>query len=168
MLQLKSSTAQSSRSAVSKQSSWGNAANSDPFPTISVSANRVGAGRVGPTPWVASSTSLTSTSRPSSHPSSQPLPTSSASTGSIASDAFPALPATAKPNTLIAGLTKRSVRWDAGRGNSTGAINPWSGSAGAATKEVGNESEIPAEGEAEGAGKKKSGKGKKQMLYRFG
>lgn len=169
VLKLKSSTAQSSRSAVSKQSSWGNAAaNSDPFPTISVSANRVGAGRVGPTPWVASSTALTSTSRPSSRPSSKPPPTSSASARAIASDAFPALPATAKPNTLIAGLTKRSVRWDAGRGNSTGAVNPWSGGAGTATKEVGNESEITAEGEAEGAGKKKSGKGKKQMLYKFG
>lgn len=159
VLKLKSSTAQSSRSAVSKQSSWGNAADSNPFPSISVSANRAGAGRVGPTPWVAPS---------NSRPSSKPAPTSSSVlTKSTVSDSFPALPAAAKPNTLIAGLTKGRVQWDAaGWGNSHSAVNPWSGSAGAATKKVSNDT---AEGEAEGAaGKKKSGKGKKQMLYKFG
>lgn len=167
VLQLKSSTAQSSRSAVSKDRSWGSAANSNPFPTLSVSANRAGAGRVGRTPWVAPSTPSAS-----SRSNSKPPPASSSSTRPTASDAFPALPATAKPNTLIAGLTKGSVRWESGRGNGNSAVNPWSGIVGASTKESTkedrNESEIPAEGEAEGAGKKKSGKGKKQMLYKFG
>ena len=157
VLRLKSSTAQSSRSAVSKQSSWGNAADSNPFPAISLSAHRAGAGRVAPTPWTAASaSSAPSTSRLSS------LPTSSAS------DAFPALPAAAKPKSLVVGLTKRSVRWDAGRGNNNSAVNPWSGNAGTATKEASNGAEVTAESEAEGAGKKKSGKGKKQTLYKFG
>lgn len=183
VLKLKSSTAQSSRSAVSKQSSWGD---SNPFPPISVSANRAGAGRVGRTPWVAPSTPLASSSQPSSRPSSKPPPAPSSSARSIGSDAFPALPATAKPNTLIAGLTRGSVRWDTagGRGgkNSKGAaVNPWSGGGGSGSASVGgaslankgdgNESEMmtaAADGEADGAGKKKSGKGKKQTLYKFG
>lgn len=167
VLQLKSSTAQSSRSAVSKDRSWGSAADSNPFPTLSISANRAGAGRIGRTPWVAPSASSAS-----SRSNSKPPPASSSSTRSTASDAFPALPATAKPNTLIAGLTKGSVRWEAGRGNGNSAVNPWTGIVGASakesTKEDRHESEIPAEGEAEEAGKKKSGKGKKQMLYKFG
>lgn len=169
VIKLKSSTAQSSRSAVSKQSSWGNAADADPFPAIRVSANRTGAGSVGPTPWVTPSTSSTSSSsRPSSGLTSKAPPSSSASTRSIASESFPALPATAKPNILMAGLTNRSVRWDGGRGNGNSAVNPWSGGAGAASNQASNESENAVEGEAEGAGKKKSGKGKKQMLYKFG
>lgn len=168
VLKLKSSTVQSSRSAVSKQSSWGNAADSDPFPAMSVSANRVGAGRVGLTPWVAPSASSASTPRPSVRPTLNPPPTSSASTRSMAADAFPALPAAAKPNTLIAGLGGRNVRWDAGRGSSSSA-NPWAGgAAAAAAKEASNGNAMSAEGDAEVAGKKKGAKGKKQTLYKFG
>lgn len=161
VLKLKSSTAQSSRSAVSKQGSWGNSTAANPFPSIPASsANRAGAGRVGATPWIAPSSS----SRPppaSSRPLSRPS-TSGQQNGSAA-DAFPALPAAAKPNTMIMGLTRGTVRWDDGRGSNNRA-NPWGAANG------GSGSTTPAaemDGEPE-AGKKKGKGNKKQTLYKFG
>ncbi|KAM0802498.1 hypothetical protein BDR22DRAFT_788185, partial [Usnea florida] len=172
VLKLKSSTAQSSRSAVSKQGSWGNSTATTPFPssTPASSANRVGAGRVGATPWVAPSASTSSSSRPAPPLSSQPLSrptTTSSKMKSAAIDAFPALPVAAKPNTMMMGLARGTVRWDDGRGASNSA-NPWgaaeggSGS-GAAAGVAGAE----ADGEVE-AGRKKGKGNKKQTLYRFG
>ncbi|MCJ1474621.1 hypothetical protein MMC13_003281 [Lambiella insularis] len=153
ILKLKSSTAQSSRSAVSKQSSWGAAVSSQPMPAAN--ANRTGPGKVGPTPW-ASTTSSSSNrpspavSRPTSLPPSRP-----------GGDAFPALPAAAKPSTTIFGLHHGAVKWDDGRGAT--AAHAW-GSSKAEPSGV--------NGEAEGnqiaeTGKKKGNK-KKQMLYKFG
>lgn len=164
VLKLKNSTAQSSRSAVSKQGSWGNSTNTNPFPSIPApSANRAGAGRVGATPWVAPSSSKASPA--SSRPASRP-PTSGRANGASA-DAFPALPAAAKPNTLIFGLTRGTVRWDDGRNNPTsayawGAANGGHGSgtpSGTATPDADTESEVV---------KKKGNKNKKQTLYKFG
>ncbi len=181
VLKLKSSTAQSSRSAVSKQGSWGNAAKANTFPSISVSGNRAGPGRVGPTPWIAPFPSLPLSSISTSHPSSstassRPLPTSS-STAAAATDAFPALPAAARPNVLIAGQTKGTIRWDNSR-NSSAPPNPWAGSASGDSTEsfsskgpVGNahSNGDETDGAASQNGvKKKAGKGKKHMLYKFG
>lgn len=167
VLKLKSSTAQSSRSAVSKQGSWGNSTAANPFPSIPASsANRAGAGRVGATPWVAPSSS----SKPppvSSGPVSRPS-TSSKPNGS-AVDAFPALPAAAKPNTMIMGLTRGTVRWDDGRGNSSPA-NAWgaaNGGSGSATPVAAAAPAAEVDGETE-AGKKKGKGNKKQTLYKFG
>ncbi|MCJ1454279.1 hypothetical protein MMC28_004631 [Mycoblastus sanguinarius] len=162
VLKLKSSTAQSSRSAVSKQGSWGNAANANPFPSVPASsANRAGAGRVSATPWIASSASKPSPA--SSRPTSRP-PASGKSNAS-ATDAFPALPAAAKPNTTIFGLTRGTVRWDDGRSNANSA-NPWggaNGSIGASTPAT-----PLVEGDEEPELGKKKGKNKKQTLYKFG
>ena len=166
VLKLKSSTAQSSRSAVSKQGSWQNASNSNPFPSVpAVSANRAGAGRVGATPWAGSSSS----SRPPpviSRPTSRPTVASKANTSD--GDAFPVLPAAAKPNTMIFGLTRGTVRWDDGR-NGGNSANPWRGpngsSSGAATPAAAPAAETDAEPEF---GKKKGNKNKKQTLYKFG
>ena len=172
VLKLKSSTAQSSRSAVSRQGSWGNSSATSPFPsTPASSANRAGPGRVSATPWVAASSS---SSRPSpAAPSSRPLSRPSTALNkpdlsTTAADAFPALPAAAKPNTMMMGLTRGTVRWDDRRGiNSTSSPNPWGG----------NESAVPpssvsaaeADGEAQAEAGKKKGKGnKKQTLYKFG
>ena len=179
VLKLKSSTAQSSRSAVSKQGSWGNSTAANPFPSIPASsANRVGAGRVSATPWVAPSSSSPRPSQASSSSSSQPLSkpsTSGGKTNGSAADAFPALPAAAKPNTMIMGLTRGTVRWDDGRGKGNPA-NPW-GAANGAGSESGSGSVTPAaaasapaaEIEAEAEAGRKKGKGnKKQMLYKFG
>lgn len=171
VLKLKSSTAQSSRSAVSKQGSWGNSTAANPFPsTPASSANRAGAGRVGATPWVAPSSSSSSSSRPAPASSSRPLsrPATSTNTNrSTAADAFPALPAAAKPNTMIMGLTRGTVRWDDGRGNSNPA-NPWGGASGSSTPAAA--APAPAadvDGEVE-AGRKKGKGNKKQTLYKFG
>ncbi len=162
VLKLKSSTAQSSRSAVSKHGSWGNAASAVPFPAMPTSANRAGAGRVGATPWVASSSA-----RPSpalSRPTSRPPPSRQAH--GVGSDAFPSLPTAAKPNTTIFGLTRGTVRWDDGRKGATPAA--WGSASGSkdASKEV-SEAEGDGNSEVE-ASKKKGGKNKKQTLYKFG
>ena len=166
VLKLKSSTAQSSRSAVSKQGSWGKSTAANPFPSIPASsANRAGAGRVGATPWVAPSSS--SKPSPASQPVSRPS-TSGKPTGS-AVDAFPALPAAAKPNTMIMGLTRGTVRWDDGRGNNSPA-NPWgaaNGGSGNITPAAPAAPAAEVDGEAE-AGKKKGKGNKKQTLYKFG
>ena len=162
VLKLKSSTAQSSRSAVSKHGSWGNAAGSNPFPAMpAASANRAGAGRVSATPWVSSS------SRPSpasSRPSSKP-PVSRA-TNAASSDAFPALPAAPKPNTTIFGLTRGSVRWDDNRGGNT--ASPWGTGASSNATPSAAASETEGDPEPSTAGKKKGNKNKKQILYKLG
>ena len=161
VLKLKSSTAQSSRSAVSKQGSWGHAASAVPFPAIPVSANRVGAGRVGATPWV---TSSAHPSPASSRPTSRPPP--SRQVNGVGSEAFPALPAVAKPETTIFGLTRGTVRWDDGRSGPPPAA--WGSASGRrdTSKDV---SEAEEDGStATEMSKKKGGKNKKQTLYRFG
>ena len=167
VLKLKSSTAQSSRSAVSKQGSWGNAANANPFPSMPASsANRAGAGRVAPTPWVAPSSSKPSPA--SSRPTSRP-PTAGRANGAGA-DAFPALPAAAKPNTLMFGLTRGTVRWDDGRTSNTPS-NPWGGAVNGSSNGGASVSAAPASSQISGEqdlGKKKGNKNKKQTLYKFG
>ena len=162
VLKLKSSTAQSSRSAVSRHGSWGHAASAVPFPAMPTSANRVGAGRVSATPWVASSSARPSPA--SSRPTSRPPPSRQAN--AVGSDAFPALPTAARPNTSIFGLTRGTVRWDDGRSGATPAA--WGNAPGSkdASKDVGE-----AEGDGNSAAealKKKGGKNKKQTLYKFG
>ena len=168
VLRLKSSTAQSSRSAVSKKGSWNNATNANPFPSMPApaSVSRVGAGRVGATPWVASSSSSKPSPAPS-RPTSRP-PTSSGNALNTTADAFPSLPAAAKPNTLIFGLTRGTVRpgWDNGR-NQANAANPWGGANGHNGTSTPADTEDEEAGEAE-LGKKKGNKHKKQTLYKFG
>jgi len=98
---------------------------------------------------------------------------------------FPALPTSHKPNTLMAGLTRGTVRWDDPRSSAkTSAANPWGGgggpAAGNATPAVAgggvdpspvardgiDEASVGA-GAGAGAGGKKAKKGK-QVLYKFG
>ena len=175
VLKLKSSTAQSSQSAVSKKGSWGNAINAaNPFPAMpALSANRAGAGRVGQTPWTAPSAASSSRASAAASRTSSSLPTSS-SAADIG--AFPALPTAAKPNTLMSGLTRGTVRWDDGRNSSNASPSPWGNSnASASTKPaVPNANGVDMDGEVEGdvvavgGSKKKVGKAKKQTLYKFG
>lgn len=156
VLKLKSSTAQSSRSAVSKQRSWGNAAaaiNANPFPPMASASTRTAASGRAATPWTAPSAPISrSAVLPSTSRSSAPSEV-----------AFPALPAAAKPNTTIFGLTKGSVQWNSGR-NDTTTASPWGVGAGGKASEGTDEN---ANNSTETNGTTK-GKGKKQMLYRFG
>ena len=173
VLRLKNSTAQSSRSAVSREGSWGSSAktsnNSPSMPAMSASPNRAGPGRVAATPWITPSAAPARQSNPvQSRPVSRPTQTAADSTSS----AFPALPSAAKPSTLMAGRTRGTVRWDDGRSNSL-TPNPWeggtrTGSANPST-DVGNENQSGADDEGfELVPKKKGAKAKKQTLYKFG
>ena len=164
ILKLKSSTAQSSRSAVSKQGSWGNtAAVTAPQPFPALSANRSGPGKVGPTPWASSASSSLRPSPATSRPTSA----APASRAVVGSDAFPALPAAVKPNTSIFGLHRGAVKWD---DRSAAPANPWGGANGATSS--GNASagasEVEGEDGGAGGGKRKGHKGKKQVVYKFG
>ena len=162
VLKLKSSTAQSSRSAVSRHGSWGNAADSNPFPAMpAASANRVGAGRVGATPWVSSSPRPSpASSRPSSKP---PV---SRSTNAVSPDAFPALPAAQKPNTAIFGMTRGAVRWDDKRG--ANSVSAWGAGSSSNANPSAAASETEGDAEPSAGGKKKGNKNKKQVLYKLG
>jgi len=151
VLKLKSSTAQSSRSAVSKQRSWGNASPSAPFPSLPAAAtNKSAASSV---PWVFSS------SKPSPVPSRPASRAQTVGKANNAADAFPALPAAAKPNVMQMGLTKGTVRWDDRSSTPAGAWGTGSGAVSADSQDA---------GEVNDGGKKKGNKNKKQMLYKFG
>lgn len=180
VLKLKSSTAQSSRSAVSQQRSWGNAAAiiANPFPPMPTGSSARGAAAAGRTTtaaWLAPSSASgrsSSSPRPSqsqSHSRSPGLLSTAATLlPSAPSDvAFPALPAAAKPNTTMLGLSKGSVRWDGGGRSGASVIsNPWGGGGGASEGTTANEKAAGSNAETNGTSTK--GKGKKQMLYRFG
>ncbi|ERF75052.1 hypothetical protein EPUS_04834 [Endocarpon pusillum Z07020] len=182
VLRLKSSTAQSSRSAVSRQGSWGNAVKaanssdkSNPFPALG-SASTLSNGQKR-APWTALQASSSPRAIPvNSRPSSRPPP---ATMGANATeDMFPALPMGQKPNTLIAGLTRGTVRWDDGKSGKGPVANPWGAGGGGGNESApSGRSDIAGPDDdsagtatgglvAGGAGKK--GKKGKQVLYKFG
>lgn len=188
VLTLKKSTVQSSRSAVSRQGSWGNnitnGTSREPFPALgpSKSSSRKTAAQLawGQTsaPTVAS-TNLSAAGPVSSIQSSR----STARKGPPlrpTEDNFPSLPAAAKPNTMMAGFnTRGSVRWldssrnsPSGSGSNTpawgnGGMAPTPAQAAAAmafaSHETGTEGEV---GSSKKKGKK--GKGKGETLFHFG
>lgn len=153
VLRLKSSTAQSSRSAVGS---------GNPFPPLGRPTNA--AAKKSPA-WGAlakangsASSSASSSRTPSRHP-----------TTSSSSEAFPALPAAAKPNTLMAGLTKGSIRWQDTKSQPP-AANAWNPSGGAPSAQVpatGNAS-LPSQSDESTTAKKKGKKAKGQVLYQWG
>lgn len=171
VLRLKNSTAQSSRSAVSRQGSWGNAtttsSHSPSIPAASASLNRAGAGRVGATPWTAPSAVPTTRATPIP---ARPISRAPQQAATNDSSAFPALPAAAKPNTLTAGRTG-TVRWNDGRSNNI-AENPWVNSMRGSSANLPAENGIQPVGDGEliepRPNKKKGAKSKKQTLYKFG
>lgn len=164
VLRLKSSTAQSSRSAVGRTGALpSSASSSNPFPPLSsssTSSSRSSNRNTATTAWGTTAAPVAS-SRPSPRPSAPSTPSSSQTPRANNADAFPALPAAPKPNVLMAGLTRGTVRW--GDGRPTG--NAWS--------ESGSGTSTPMDddfGEASGGGGGKKGKGKKgkQTLFHFG
>ncbi|KAL4988211.1 hypothetical protein BDW68DRAFT_159658 [Aspergillus falconensis] len=160
VLRLKSSTAQSSRAAAGASSS------SNPFPPLSSSR---------PTPRPAAASAAwggsviaapppPSTSRTYANPSSRTNNAPSTSSGRVNTrdtEAFPSLPAAPKPNVLMAGLTRGTVRWDDRR---PPPVNAWTSSAdpgpGSSTEDFPDLSA--------GGGKKGKGKKGKQTLFHFG
>lgn len=171
VLRLKSSTAQSSRSAVSRQGSWGNAlengsvsssSKSHPFPALGGASTLANGQKKAP--WTSLQSFPSTKAGPTdSRPSSRPPPTAGAKANE---DMFPALPMGKKPNTLMAGLTKGAVRWDDGRSGREPAANPWNSSINASGEAT---SILPSEADgAVGLGASKKGKKGKQVLYKFG
>ena len=151
ILKLKSSTAQSSRSAANRQSSWGRTA--APATGSALSGPRVGAA----VPWTGPSSGTTSrhcTPRVS-RSAVAPAPAPSA-------EAFPALPQAAKPSTTMWGVHSGRVGWDERRGPP--AANPWAGKSNGASDAEPDDGE---QNDAAAAGGKKKGR-KKQTLYKFG
>jgi len=93
---------------------------------------------------------------------------------------FPSLPTAAKPSTLMAGLTRGSVRWDDRRSSPAPGVNVWANGGvnptpaqAAGTNTTGSSADPrPVTGDPDGpgagGGKKKGGKKKGQVLYHFG
>jgi len=176
ILKLKSSTAQSSRSATSRHASWGSAGITlplraqnpgpahIPFPQLpSLSANRNGAGKVAPTPWVnvnsGQSTPRIALSAPRSRSTSRPPAQAKLISGAAA---FPALPAALKPGMNVSrpGYLGNPVLRKDNSGRNT-PVNAWTDGGGTATL-----SAIEVSEEESGRGK---GKGKKKTtLYHWG
>ncbi|KAF2263642.1 hypothetical protein CC78DRAFT_436339, partial [Lojkania enalia] len=162
VLKLKSSTAQSSRSAVSRQASWATASSSNPFPPLAApSSSRIGA-KPGQTPWASSAS-----------PRVSPIPSRATSSVTLnnkkketLADAFPALPAAPKPTSTIfsPGYTGAGLRRD-NSGRDT-PINVWSAPAAGGLSS--NTAGPAAEETGVGGGKKKGNKNKKQTLFHFG
>lgn len=176
VLRLKSSTAQSGRSVVGGGTSWGGSSSSNPkrngasnstassaFPPLSASGS--GKNKKPATIWGGPSSSSTTTSThatPSSSRAASRVPASRAPLGGT--EAFPGLPPAPKPNVLMAGLTRGTVRW----GENKPAANAWGGgsSGGQSSSSQNQAVEEEAFGAETGKGK---GKGKKkQVLYHFG
>ncbi|KAF7589970.1 hypothetical protein BBP40_003461 [Aspergillus hancockii] len=163
VLRLKSSTAQSSRSAVGRVGALPSGSySSNPFPPLSSTVSKKSSS-TSTTPW-ATAAPAPSYTGPSSRPGPKSSNPSRPANPSNA-DAFPALPAAPKPNVLMAGLTRGTVRvkWD---GREPPNTNAW-GSGGSGTS-------TPAEPESDfgessaGGGKKGKGKKGKQTLFHFG
>lgn len=167
VLRLKSSTAQSSRSVVGRS---GGLPAANAFPALPTSAPRVSKNR-STAVWgtVTPSISPSGPSPASSRPTSRPPTSASRISGSTTpaanprdSEAFPSLPPAPKPNVLMAGLTRGTVRWEDRRGP---AANAWGSSSSDATPtQPGNEG-APTDNRN---GKKGKGKKGKQTLYHFG
>ncbi|KAF2281010.1 uncharacterized protein EI97DRAFT_18025 [Westerdykella ornata] len=168
VLKLKSSTAQSSRSAVNRQASWSTASTSV-FPPLgapsSSSSSRIGA-KPGQVAWASSSSAARPSPQPSRASSSAALNQQAKPPANLA-EAFPALPAAAKPTTTIfsPGYTGAGLRRDHS-GRNVPITNAWtagSGGGGASSSTA-----AAAADEAGAGGKKKGNKNKKQTLFHFG
>jgi hypothetical protein len=160
VLKLKSSTAQSSRSAVSRKASWAGASSNTPFPPLSASASssRIGA-KPGQTPWASS---VSSSTRPSPMLArATPSVAVNKAKAPVSADAFPSLPAAPKPTSTIftPGYTGTGLRRDNSSRNTT--TNAWAPAAEASNTSAVPEDDVP-------GGKKKGNKNKKQTLYHFG
>ncbi|KAB8224967.1 hypothetical protein BDV33DRAFT_164981 [Aspergillus novoparasiticus] len=165
VLRLKSSTAQSSRSAVGRSGALpSGSSSSNPFPPLSSTVSKKStAATNNNTPWATASPAPSHagpSSRPAPKPSNTPRPVNTRN-----AEAFPALPAAPKPNVLMAGLTRGTVRvrWD---GRDAPNSNAWT-SGGSGTSTPGEPESDFGESSA-GGGKKGKGKKGKQTLFHFG
>jgi hypothetical protein len=170
VLRLKSSTAQSSRSAVGRSGSvvsTSSSSSTNPFPPLSASTARSAPRATATsTPWAAAAPPPARSMASAINPSSRTAPPPSRpvrNTNTNNSEAFPALPAAPKPNVLMAGLTRGTVRWD---NRQPPPANAWASSAGSGSASANGPDDD--HGESSGGGKKGKGKKGKQTLFHFG
>lgn len=178
VLRLKSSTAQSGRSGLGRQGSWGSATSGGGglnFPPLGTQSTSSGNAR--PAWWANATSGSSNTASTKVTVSSRNSPATSATPSRTATpklnnkEAFPALPAAIKPTSTYfsPGYAGGAVRRDAGFG---GAPKPATGNAwgGSGVAQNGASASAVAEDAADEAtgGKKKGNKGKKQMLMKFG
>lgn len=180
VLRLKSSTAQSSRSAVGRSGvlppySSSSSSSTNPFPPLPSSTTAARASTTT-TPWSvaspASRSSISNARSPTTTSASRINATTTTTTrpSTTNPNAFPALPAAPKPNVLMAGLTRGTVRWQDRRG-APPPTNAWGG--GASTSSSSRDTpDLGGGGETDEAaavgGKKAKGKKGKQTLFHFG
>ena len=196
VLRLKSSTAQSGRSASNRQGAWSgqpvtaaSALSSNPFPSLSAG---VGAGKKttpssnvwGPAkPPPAQPLAVAMSNAAASRSSSRPMSTATSGLGPATNEAFPSLPRGAKPSFLMAGLHRGTVRWEdktsnPSSGTSTpmgsawgaGGTNPTPAQASMALQNVVDGKQTGNDSAVDGPSGNKRGKKKekKQVLYHFG
>ena len=166
VLKLKSSTAQSSKSAMGKQRSWGTAAASASKPNSafpSLSSN--GAAAPAPTPgWLTLRPSVAASSNSaSSSTKASPAPSRSQSSANLKkTDAFPALPLAKKPTSTVfsPGYTGSGVI----RANTGMPLNAWNGGGDASAPVA----PLVSDDAEAGKGKGKGRKGKQQVLFNWG
>lgn len=165
VLRLKSSTAPSSRSAVGRSGAIpGSASSSNPFPPLSSATGSSSRTTTSATPWATAAPAPPppSLASPSGRSPSRPTASSTRKAPSTNSgDAFPALPSAPKPNVLMAGLTRGTVRWD----ERPPSQSAWGASQGPSS---GNVSDADYGESLGGGGKKGKGKKGKQTLFHFG
>lgn len=166
VLKLKSSTAQSARSPMSQQRTWGSAASSsnNPFPSLPASN---GAAPSAPTPgWLSlrpATAKVTATASASSSAKASPTPSRQQSAANLKkADAFPALPAAKKPTSTVfsPGYTGSGVL----RSNNGTTVNAWGGGG---INGGGASAPAPAVEEPLDAGRSKGKKGK-QIVFKWG
>ncbi|KAI9674454.1 MAG: hypothetical protein M1817_001792 [Caeruleum heppii] len=163
VLKLKSSTAQSSRSSVSRHGSWSSAGSDNPFPPMASTKpkpsrqpnNGVAGAARGPT-------SSSQSAAPSSARKSNTA-FSSAKNATV-SEAFPALPAAAKPTSSIFGYGTGAVKRTNGQATPTRA---WGNGASGSSANVSAAASEAEDTDAAQGGKRK-GKNKKQTLFQWG
>jgi hypothetical protein len=192
VLKLKSSTKQSEKSQVNRQTSWGRetALSNPSYPALSSSSSansksasrkEPGPGRSNPSTWTRPSfadSSQDSSSNFMSAPMTQPSTAASKTKQTLprtTTGEFPALPPAKKPETTIFGYGTGAVRRDFQIGKTTGTNTiPWGwGATSSGTASAGADSAATTDGEDDGSGskkKKKGGgnKGKKQILFHVG
>ncbi|KAL9091695.1 MAG: hypothetical protein Q9165_004771 [Trypethelium subeluteriae] len=167
VLKLKKSTKTSNRSAANRQGSWGSA-----FPPIQASAaagSSSGGADGSRTPWVAAN-SVAARAQPKAKG-----PGNASTKAPNTEEAFPALPAAAKPTSTVfsPGYSGPGVRRDKS-GTSTPVnawVNSFAGGGSSSGQASANASAGASEAEAEdtsAAVRKKGNKGKKQMLFQWG
>lgn len=169
VLKLKSSTAQSSRSSMGRQASWGTAGPSasasrpaNPFPSLPAS----GKGKAPPAPtpsWLAvrPANSSSSTATPESSTRTSPAPSRAQSSANLSrADLFPSLPTAKKPTSTVfsPGYTGRGIlRTNSG----VNSVNAWA--AGGSTP-----APAAAEGVQEEDAVARKGKKGKQIVFKWG